>query len=376
MTARRRSASSSRIAELVHVSANLREDGGGAAHLGRVVGRALRRYASGHGLAFRGLHLPASDGHPALDGYTCFGGGRARMALAVAGLQARGARRRSLVFDHPGPARVQARVPAVLRARTAVFLLGIESWRPLERDRRRALASADLLLAISESTLERARAHLRRSSGEEVVYPGLEPVIAGGAVSRAALEAAGSGFALIVGRMSAAERYKGHDELIAAWPELVERVPGARLVVVGEGDDRPRLVAKAQSSGAFPSVVFLDGVDAATLSELYRRAALLALPSRGEGFGLVLLEAMAASLPCVALEGTAPAEIVRDRETGLLVPEGDRAALLDALATLFADRALGARLGRAGRERYEREFTFDAFERRFAPLLDRLTGVV
>ncbi|HSM13159.1 MAG TPA: glycosyltransferase, partial [Thermoanaerobaculia bacterium] len=165
-----------------------------------------------------------------------------------------------------------------------------------------------------------------------------------------------------------------HDELIELWPELVTRVPEARLVVIGDGDDRARLVAKAELSATFPSMVFLDGVDAATLSELYRRAAILALPSRGEGFGLVLLEAMAAGIPCVALEGTAPAEIVRDRETGLLVPDGDRAALLDALVTLLADPELRARLGSAGRERYEREFTFEAFERRFVPLLDRLTG--
>jgi glycosyltransferase involved in cell wall biosynthesis len=207
------------------------------------------------------------------------------------------------------------------------------------------------------------------------VHPGLEPVVAGGAVSLSVVNEAGSGFVLIVGRMSAAERYKGHDELIELWPELVGQVPEARLVVVGDGDDRPRLIAKAQSTGVFPSMVFLDAVDAATLSELYRRAALLALPSRGEGFGLVLLEAMSAGIPCVALEGTAPAEIVRDRETGVLVPEDDRDALRDALATILADPDLRARLGRAGRERYEREFTFEAFERRFAPLLDRLTGV-
>ena len=144
------------IRELVHVSANLRQDGGGAAHLGRVVGRAMRRYCSRHGLHFRGLHLPESDGHPALDGYDCFGGSPVALATRLWRLQALGGRERSLVFDHLGPSRAQSRLPGLLRSRYAVFLLGIEAWRALEPDRRRALAGARRLLAISRTTRERA----------------------------------------------------------------------------------------------------------------------------------------------------------------------------------------------------------------------------
>jgi phosphatidylinositol alpha-1,6-mannosyltransferase len=366
--------SRTRIEELVHVSANLRADGGGAAVFGRALGRALRRFASRRGLAFRGLHLPSSDGHAALDGYDVSSGSKPRLALGVAALQLAGAGRRAFVFDHPGPARVQGLLPAPARARYAVAALGIDVWRPLGAVRARALREADAVVAISSATAGRARPFLPAGCRVTVVHPGIEASESVGAADPAVLEAVGRGFVLIVSRLPAHERYKGHDELLAAWPAVLERVPGARLVVAGDGDDRARLEAKAGGLGLAGAVRFVGGVDAATLAGLHRRSALFAMPSRDEGFGLVFLEAMAASRPCLALAHTAPAEIVVDGETGLLVPQGDRAALAAALAGLLADPERARLLGEAGRARFEREFTFEAFERRLWPVLDRLVG--
>jgi glycosyltransferase involved in cell wall biosynthesis len=96
------------------------------------------------------------------------------------------------------------------------------------------------------------------------------------------------------------------------------------------------------------------------------------MPSMLEGFGLVFAEAMALGKACLALAGTAPAEIVLDGETGLLVPPGDPAALAAALVALFADPERTRAMGAAGRLRYEREFTARAFERRLAPVLEEL----
>jgi phosphatidylinositol alpha-1,6-mannosyltransferase len=361
------------IRELVHVSASLRADGGGAAHLGRVVGRVLRRHASRRGLRFRGLHLPASDGHPALDGYASFGGSRARLAAAVAALQLPGrGRRRLIVFDHPGPSRVQGWLPAALRARSAVWILGIDVWRTLPRDLARALAGADRVLSISRTTAERARPFLPDGCRIEVVHPAIEGEGSGGVVDAALLERAGRGFVLAVGRMSASERYKGQEELIAAWGGVRERIADARLVLVGEGDDRARLETLARSSDSADRVVFAGAAPPATLAELYARAALFALPSRDEGFGLVFVEAMAAGLPCVALADGAPAEIVVDGETGRLVASARPRPLADALVELLGDPALAARLGRAGRARYARLWSPEAFELRLEPTLAEL----
>lgn len=363
------------IRELVHVSASLREDGGGAAHLGRVIGRALRRYASRRGLAFRGLHLPASDGHPALDGYTSFGGSRVRLAAAVAALQLPGrGRRRLIVFDHPGPARIQGWLPRPLRASYAIWVHGIDVWRELPSDLARALERADRVVTGSRTTVERAKPFLPAACRIEVVHPAIEAE-GGGVVDAALLERVGTGFALIVSRLPGSERYKGHDELLDAWPAVRERVPSARLIVVGDGADRGRLEARARELGLAEAVLFTGFVDAPTLAELYRRCALFVLPSRDEGFGLVYLEAMAAEKPCVALAGTAPAEFLAEGETGRLVTAGDGEALASALAGLFADPAQARRMGAAGRRRFERDFTRDAFDERFSALLDRLATV-
>ncbi len=360
------------IEELVHASANLRLDGGGAAHLGRTIGRAIRRYASRRGLRFRGLHLPESDGHPALDGYVCCGGSQTRFALALASLQVGRSEKRALVFDHPGPARVQARLPRWARSPYLVFLLGVEVWHELAVDLRRALQGARRLVSISRTTLEMAKPFLPDAVHPVVVYPGLEGASTGGLVDAAKLARAGAGFVLTVARMSSSERYKGHDELLDAWPRLVARQADAKLVLVGEGDDRARLEQEARAAGLSDHVDFAGYVDPATLGELYRRAALVAMPSRGEGFGLTFLEAMANAKPGLALTGTAPAEILVDGESGRLVAPGDREALVEALAGMLADPRRSAEMGRAGRSRYEREFTFDAFEHRLEPVLDAL----
>src|SRR5262249_2974186 len=98
--------------------------------------------------------------------------------------------------------------------------------------------------------------------------------------------------ALIVSRLSSEDRYKGHDALIDAWPSVLAQTPDAVLVIVGDGDDRPRLEERVAERGVAHAVRFAGRVSDDELDRWYRRCAFLALPSVGEGFGLVLLEAM------------------------------------------------------------------------------------
>jgi phosphatidylinositol alpha-1,6-mannosyltransferase len=221
--------------------------------------------------------------------------------------------------------------------------------------------------------LQRARPFCPDLGGTAVVPLALEEREPAGEADAALLDRLGRGFLLIAGRMASGERYKGHDQLLEALPGLLAAHPGARLAVAGDGDDRARLEAKAASLRLGAAVAFTGFVSEATLAELYRRCAAFAMPSQGEGFGLVYLEAMRAGKPVLAARGSAAEEIVRHGETGILVDPNDRDELTAGLARLLGEPETAARLGEAGHERWQREFGVGRFRERLGPLLERLT---
>jgi glycosyltransferase involved in cell wall biosynthesis len=121
----------------------------------------------------------------------------------------------------------------------------------------------------------------------------------------------------------------------------------------------------------------MDGAGAATIAEAYAQCDVFCLPStdRAESFGLVLLEAMRAQRAVVAsaISGSGVGYVVRDGETGLLVPPGDAAALAGALRRLGDDAALRARLATAGRRRWQAEFTLERSAEQVLQLYRSLT---
>ena len=178
--------------------------------------------------------------------------------------------------------------------------------------------------------------------------------------------------ALIVARMSAAERYKGHDALLDLWPGLLARRPDARLVVAGDGDDRHRLESRAQSLGLSHAVTFAGRVSDARVNELYDECRFLVMPSRDEGFGLVFLEAMRAGKPCIGGRGAA-AEIIEDNVTGLIVDPGSPGSHLElaaAVGRLFDEPDTCCRFGAAGRERFLSTFTDVRFRTRLVQAME------
>lgn len=178
--------------------------------------------------------------------------------------------------------------------------------------------------------------------------------------------------ALIVGRVLASERYKGHDQLIDALPQVLRRVPAAQLVVAGDGDDLERLKARAREAGVGRAVLFAGFAAPDLLAGLFARCRVFTMPSRGEGFGLVYLEAMRFGKPCLASCADAGGEVVADGETGLLVDPLDLGQIAEAVVRLLSDDALTARLGRAARQRLDARYRFHHFQGRLRERLARL----
>jgi glycosyltransferase involved in cell wall biosynthesis len=161
----------------------------------------------------------------------------------------------------------------------------------------------------------------------------------------------------IVGTVTRLIHQKGVHILIQAFAACLERHPEASLVIVGDGPVRSDLEKQASALGIAERVHFLGYVGHPKLSSTIRAFDIFALPTFGEGFGLVLLEAMSWGKAIVASRVMSIPEIVVHGATGLLVSPGDPNALAQALLELMQDQRLCRQFGTAGRQRVEQEFT-------------------
>ncbi len=150
---------------------------------------------------------------------------------------------------------------------------------------------------------------------------------------------------------------KGHIVLLRAFAEAKREIPGLELEIAGRGPLEPALRALARELGVAEAVRFLGHV--VPIQSAIERAAIVVVPSMGEGFGMVALEAMERSRPVIAAEIGGLGELVRDHETGLLVAPGEAGPLREAIVRLAGDLELAAEMGRAGRRRALRDFLED-----------------
>ena len=141
---------------------------------------------------------------------------------------------------------------------------------------------------------------------------------------------------MTMGRLSVDERYKGMDEIMEAMPALLQRRPDLAYLIVGDGDDRPRLEQKSRALGLADKVVFAGFIPERDKADHYRLADVFVMPSRGEGFGFVFLEAMACGIPVVASTVDGSREAVRDGELGIIVDPDDRDGLITGIITALS----------------------------------------
>lgn len=148
---------------------------------------------------------------------------------------------------------------------------------------------------------------------------------------------------------------KGHADLLAAWPHVVENCPQARLLMFGQGPEERSVRARAAQTSIAATVHF--GGFREDLRQFMGCADVLVHPALKEGLGVSLLEAQAAGLPVVAVRAGGVPEAVSDGETGLLVPPGNPSALAGGLVDMLAHKNLRSRMGAAGQRHIAQHFS-------------------
>ncbi|GAC1674279.1 MAG: glycosyltransferase family 4 protein [Candidatus Acidiferrum sp.] len=355
---------------------------GGVQRAGRHLAAVLNEYASSHGMECRLLSLNDSpELHRMSVGgreFVFTGADRSKARFTAAAIQAGRRHPKFVLAAHPNLAPVaQAIRLTAPRLKSIVWTHGVEVWEPLSALRQKSLRRATLVVAPSRDTANHvsSQQHVRQDRIRIIPWaldPGFETPPAESSSSALPANFPAGRVILTVGRWNSNERYKGMDTLITALPRLLMRCPELNLVVVGEGDDRDWLEHMAEKNGVRRHVHFLSGLSHAELLACYTACELFALPSRGEGFGLVYLEAMARGKPVIGgAHGGAP-EVIDDGATGYLVQHGDPVQLTTSIEALLENPALAKQMGARGRQRVENEFRFGVFAKSVKKLFREL----
>ena len=352
---------------------------GGVQRAGRHLAAVLTEFAASRGMECRLLTLNDS---PELHRMTLAGREfvftgceHAKGRFTVTAVKAARRKAKLVLAAHPNLTPVvQAMRIVAPRMKSIVCAHGADVWEPLGILQRLALRHSNLVLAPSKDTAE----HVATEQGvpeerirvlpwgldpqfEALISPGSHPVLPENFPSGRVI--------LSVGRWLAAERYKGMDTLITALPRLLTQRPEVQLVLVGSGDDRAWLEDLAEQTGVNRHVHFLAGLTYSEIAACYAACEIFAMPSGGEGFGLVYLEAMACGKPVIGgLHGGAP-EVIQDGVTGYLVPHGDPIQLATSMETLLADPVHAKEMGARAKQRAEHDFRFNVFAKSLKKIL-------
>lgn len=292
--------------------------------------------------------------------------GRAAWSARAAALAAE-RRFDAVLCGHLNAVPLAAAIAGSCRIRLWVQVHGIEAWERRGVLHRLGLSAADLITSVSRYTrtrlLEWADVPPHRVRVlPNTVDPGYAPRPRRDGLVRH-LGLTDRRVILTVGRLSATEAYKGHDRIIAALPGILSRAPDAAYLIVGTGDDRPRLERLASEQGVSDRVLFAGHVPDAELPDYLALAHVFAMPSTGEGFGIAFLEAAASGLPVIGGNRDGSVDALAEGRIGRLVdPDAQpelETAVIAALRADESDAEAGHRVA-AARQEVQR-FAFGQF---------------
>ena len=291
-------------------------------------------------------------------------GSRAKYVLAV---NAALFRHTHFIYDCGGMARSHQWF-LFPRRPNLVFQMGIEAWPGTCHPKQvEALLRANRRVAITAYTRSRAGELDPSLANAELCWLATEAEMAPAPMAPAARPNV-----MILARL---DRYKGHEELIRCWPNVLAAVPNALLTIVGSGPSSAEFRKMAGEMGLTDQQVEFAGfVPEDRIDAYWRKATVFAMPSRGEGFGLVYIEAMRYGLPVIGSIHDAAVEVNINGVTGYNISLDRPDELTERIIRLFRDPVLAARLGANGVARWNEHFRFSAFRERFLTILRRWVG--
>ena len=233
-------------------------------------------------------------------------------------------------------------VGRILKVPVVLFIHGIDAWQPTSSLLVNLLVrKIPWVVAVSELTAGRFRSWLNAKDQQVLVNPNSVHAEWYGAgpknpalLERYALQ--DKQVLMTLGRLVSVERYKGFDEVLEVMPQMIKDIPNLAYLIAGDGSDRQRLEKKVTDLGLTGHVVFAGRISELEKADHYRLADAYVMASRGEGFGFVLLEAIACGIPVIASKVDGGREAVLNGQLGALVNPSNqeelKGAIVDALA--------------------------------------------
>lgn len=303
--------------------------------------------------------------------YRAFGGSRLAFILNAFQQTVR-MRPMIIMVGHPNFAPLGWLLARLTGARVVCFLYGIEVWERLAWHRRWPLSHMDCLIAISHYTAQQAISSNQLSAGKiRILYNCLDPQF-----DQPLERQVSTSYSLLtVARISQAERYKGHDYVIRALPQILQRFPDLIYDVIGDGEGRPMLERLAQQVSAAEAVRFHGRVSDEELQQYYAQASIFIMPSTHEGFGFVFAEAMAYGMPAIGGNLDATPEVIVDGETGYCVNPTSVDEIAQAVMRLLGNEDLRLRLGQQAARHVREKFSFAQFKQRLLSHLHEVTPI-
>ncbi|MBW4649292.1 MAG: glycosyltransferase [Kastovskya adunca ATA6-11-RM4] len=218
---------------------------------------------------------------------------------------------------------------------------GIEAWNIQKPGLRSALQHADRILAVSGYTRDRLLKEQNLDPAKVAVLPNTfdatrfqiapKPQYL---LKRYGLTAE-QPIILTVARLDSRERYKGYDQILQALPKIREQIPNIHYVLVGQGSDRPRIEQMITQLNLQESVTLTGFIPDEELGDHYNLCDVFAMPSKGEGFGIVYLEALASGKPTLGGDRDGAIDALCQGELGVLVDPDDAEAIAQSLIQIL-----------------------------------------